>query len=170
VIQLSISEIVTELQKVAAGEVSAYRMFDLARSIEYAQLELEKFGDADIEVYRYAFGCNPTAPISGLEHFVGAIFSDFEKLDQKQASMLLDLFVSNLEKYTPLAAQALADLVARKYPLYVSIDAFERGFITRGDRAMEFADFGAQVLSLTLPKQGVERDALRRLGAVMQGL
>ena len=167
-IQLPISEVSVELQKIAAGGASAYRMHELARSVEYAQLDIEQFSNSDIDVYRQLFECTPSSPISGLEYFVAGIFSDFYKLSPDQSSLILGIFLSNLENYTPTSIQALADLVARKYPLDVSIDAFRHAWKAGGVRAKEFADFGAQVLSLIIPRQGIERDSLRRFGEEMR--
>lgn len=101
--------------------------------------------------------------------FIPALFSDFDKLSAVQQQSLLDIFIQHAPLYRSQILQfSVGDIIARKYPCDTAIRAFKKMWESRNLHARDIAQFGANVLSLTLPREGGERHALRRLDYLMK--
>jgi hypothetical protein len=101
--------------------------------------------------------------------FIPALFSDFDKLSATQQNSLLDTFIQHAPLYRSQILQfSVGDIIARKYPCDTALRTFKKMWETNNLHARDIALFGANVLSLTLPKEGSERNALRRLDHIMK--
>ncbi|MBF8177105.1 MAG: hypothetical protein K2Y13_00240 [Burkholderiaceae bacterium] len=101
--------------------------------------------------------------------FIPALFSDFDKLSDAQQDALLDILIQHASLYRSQIMQfSVGDIIARKYPCDIAIQAFKKMWESHNLHARNIAHFGANVLSLTLPREGSERNALRRLDHIMK--
>ncbi|RQO33308.1 hypothetical protein DBR37_13940 [Herminiimonas sp. KBW02] len=101
--------------------------------------------------------------------FIPALFSDFDKLSAAQQQSLLDIFIQHAPLYRSRILQfSVGDIIARKYSCDTAIRTFKKMWETKNLHARDIAIFGANVLSLTLPREGRERNALRRFDQIMK--
>lgn len=101
--------------------------------------------------------------------FIPALFSDFDKLSAAQRDALLEIFIKHAPLYRSQILQfSVGDIIARKYPCDTAIQAFQRMWLSRKLYAKDIAQYGANVLSLTLTREGNERSALQNLERVMK--
>ncbi|MFV3378822.1 hypothetical protein ACNE9Y_32450, partial [Pseudomonas sp. NY11226] len=94
----------------------------------------------------------------GTEGFINGIYNDFRKISADQRHALLEVLTHNSEKYDDENLRfAVADLIARKYPAEVALNALRRMWSTGGENSRFIARFGADVLALSLPEDDKQK-------------
>ncbi|MCP1107729.1 hypothetical protein M6G53_20370 [Serratia nevei] len=142
--------------------------FALAMELEYCTLETPNVPDEIFTLYTEIFSSSVLCEKSGTDGFVFGLFNDFYKLSGEQRRSLLELFILNASQCADSTLRlAIGDLIARKYPLRDALRAFHRMWISGEKNSRTIAQFGVDVLSLMLPKEGLERDELRKFGLEM---
>ncbi|EMN5129320.1 MULTISPECIES: hypothetical protein [Burkholderia] len=105
---------------------------------------------------------------SGTDNFISGLYNEFDKLTLDQKSALLESLVNNSKEYNDDKLRfSVGDMIARKYPIHVALGAFRRMWFSGEKHSQTIAQFGVNVLSLVLPKEGPERDELRKFGLEM---
>ncbi len=98
-----------------------------------------------------------------MESFISGIYNDFDKLTAKQKESLLETLINNSKLYGDENLRfSVGDMIARKYSIQVALDAFRRMWASGEKNSRLIAQFGANTLSLSLPKDGQERNELRK--------
>ncbi|VWD21355.1 hypothetical protein BLA17378_06631 [Burkholderia aenigmatica] len=105
---------------------------------------------------------------NGIDNFIFGIYNEFDKLTPDQEITLLESMVNNSKEYNDEKLRfSVGDMIARKYPIKVALGAFRRMWFSGEKHSQTIAQFGVDVLSLVLPKEGSERDKLRKFGLEM---
>ena len=142
---------------------------DIALSLECLSLSLSTIPDEVFLLYAEVLNDDGLGKIPHSSNFIQSLFNDFEKLSALQQKRLLDIFVQQAYRYHSRVLQfSVGDIIARKYPFSTAVHTFKTMWETGKPPAKNIAHFGVNVLSLTLPGEGAERDALRELGNVMK--
>lgn len=152
----------------AMAEPRRKTIVDLARSLEYASLGFFDLPEDLFAIYVDALSHPALCSTSGVEEFVSGLFNDFGKLSDHQREQLLHLFSNSGRLFlAPILRISASDLLARKYPHPLAVDTFAGMWGSGDEQLRDMAYSGAQVLSRLVPPTGPVRDALRRLGEMM---
>lgn len=140
----------------------------LALELEDYTLEIENIPSDIFSLYTEIFSSSVLCAKSGTDGFVRGLFNDFYKLSSEQRSSLLESFISNSGQCSDSTLRlAIGDMIARKYPFGDALNAFRRMWFSGEKHSQTIAQFGVDVLSLVLPKEGPERNKLRKFGLEM---
>ncbi|MBH9686937.1 hypothetical protein [Burkholderia cepacia] len=136
---------------------------EIAFALEYLSLTLSPLPDDIFSLYLKALSDTPTLPKRGMESFISGIYNDFDKLTAKQKKSLLETLINNSKLYGDENLRfSVGDMISRKYSIQVALDAFRRMWASGEKNSRLIAQFGANTLSLSLPKDGQERNELRK--------
>jgi hypothetical protein len=141
---------------------------ELAHSLEYYSLTCARLPADLFSIYVDVLSDSSLCSRPGIDGFVSGLFSDFHKLSDEQRKLLSVLFLKNGVLYSdPVLRITVSDFIARKYSHEIALDIFSKMWITGNENLRDMACFGAQVLSLIVPKTGDVRNALRQFGQLM---
>ncbi len=161
-------------QDIEAMEINgakSKRILELARRLEESTLESSQIADELFNIYLKIFTSQPICSYQGTDAFISGLFSDFEKLSNNQKNQLVEIFSEHGSHFEQeMLRIATGDLVARKYSSHIAIPIFDKMWKSGNKNLREIAYSGAQVLSRILPREGDDREALRKLGQTMDKL
>uniref|UniRef100_UPI00333F83AA hypothetical protein n=1 Tax=Castellaniella defragrans TaxID=75697 RepID=UPI00333F83AA len=143
-------------------------MAEIAFDLMRASLLVSPLSDEIFSLYMEIFSDPEIFSRRGVENFIHWLYSDFEKLTAEQKTVLLETLISHSKGYADQnLGFAVGDMIARQYSLRVALTAFRRMWSSGDEHSRFIAQFGADVLSLCLPKEGKERHTLHKFGAEM---
>lgn len=155
--------------KAASHEPRRKELVDIARSLEYASLELERLPEEIFAVYTDVLSTPSFCAAPGIDEFIAGLFNDFAKLSPQQQECLKTLFLTHGNLFAhPMLRISVGDLIARKFPDNVALALFSSMWATGSEALQDIAYSGAQVLSRLFPASGQSRDKLRKLGELMK--
>ncbi|MCW5140674.1 hypothetical protein [Burkholderia cenocepacia] len=136
---------------------------EIAFALEYLSLTVSPLPGDIFSLYLEVFSDPLIFSRKGIEGFISGIYNDFEKLSIDQKGILLEALINNSKGYDDeKLCFSVGDMIARKYSVQVALDAFRRMWASGEKNSRFIAQFGADVLSLSLPKGGEERNELRK--------
>ncbi|RQS42109.1 MULTISPECIES: hypothetical protein [unclassified Burkholderia] len=136
---------------------------EIAFALEYLSLTVSPLPGNIFSLYLEVFSDPLIFSRKGIEGFISGIYNDFEKLSIDQKGILLEALVNNSKGYDDEKLRfSVGDMIARKYSVQVALDAFRRMWASGEKNSRFIAQFGADVLSLSLPKDGEDRNELRK--------
>ncbi|MGK8199395.1 hypothetical protein [Burkholderia cepacia] len=136
---------------------------EIAFSLEYLSLTVSPLSVDILSLYLEVLSDPLIFSRQGIESFISGIYNDFEKLTIDQKGILLEALVNNSKGYgDENLCFSVGDMIARKYPVQVALDAFRRMWASGEKHSQFIARFGADVLSLFMPKDGKERNELHK--------
>lgn len=131
---------------------------EIAFSLEYLSLPLANLSEEIFALYLEVLSDPSILSKRGTEGFISGIYNDFHKISGDQRHALLEVLIHNSEKYDDENLRfAVADLIARKYPAEVALNALRRMWSTGGENSRFIARFGADVLALSLPEDDKQK-------------
>ncbi|NTZ82871.1 hypothetical protein FCJ61_07630 [Burkholderia metallica] len=143
-------------------------MAEIAFELEYLSLLASPLPSDIFSLYLEVLSDPLVFSKNGSDNFISGIYNEFEKLTSNQESTLLESLINSSKEYNDEKLRfSVGDMIARKYPLQVALGAFRRMWFSGEKHSQTIAQFGLDVLSLTLPKSGPERDQLRKFGLEM---
>ncbi|UUW20068.1 hypothetical protein [Serratia ureilytica] len=136
---------------------------EIAFALEYLSLTVSPLPRDIFSLYLEVLSDPLIFSRQGIEGFISGIYNDFEKLTIDQKGFLLEALVNNSKGYgDENLCFSVGDMIARKYSVQVALDAFRRMWASGEKNSRFIAQFGADVLSLSLPKDEEERSELRK--------
>ena len=141
---------------------------EIAFELEYLSLLVSPLPKDIFSLYLEVLSDPLVFSKNGIDNFISAIYNEFEKLTSDQESTLLEFIINNSKEYNNEKLRfPVGDMIARKYPVQVALDVFRRMWFSGEKHSQTIAQFGVDVLSLVLPKEGPERNKLRKFGLEM---
>lgn len=154
---------------VVSHEPRRKELVDIARSLEYASLELERLPEEIFAVYTDVLSTPSLCVAPGIDEFIAGLFNDFAKLSPQQQECLRTVFLTHGKLFAhPMLRISVGDLIARKFPDNVALALFSSMWTAGSEPLRDIAYSGAQVLSRLFPASGQSRDKLRELGERMK--
>lgn len=136
---------------------------EIAFALEYLSLTVSPLPRDIFSLYLEVLSDPLIFSRQGIEGFISGIYNDFEKLTIDQKGFLLEALVNNSKGYgDENLCFSVGDMIARKYSVQVALDAFRRMWASGEKNSRFIAQFGADVLSLSQPKDEEERSELRK--------
>lgn len=124
-------------------------MRTLSRDIESELLLESTFPEWCFELFTKLFKDDKFCSVAGSEHFVWVIYNDFEKLNSRQSEFLFKMFTTDYERFkNRKLLHSLTDFIARKYPPYLSLKAFQ-GALNQGSESSRYAALvGSEIIAM----------------------
>ncbi len=129
----------------------------LALDIESELLEETTFPEWCFDLFIRLFNDEKFCSVPGSEHFVWVLYNDFEKLSVSQAELLFKIFTTDYDRFKNIKLlHSVADFIARKYPVFLSLNAFQDA-LNQGSEASRYAALvGSEIL--TMNKKTTEKE------------
>ncbi|WP_174935630.1 hypothetical protein [Burkholderia lata] len=141
---------------------------EIAFELEYLSLLVSPLPSDIFSLYLEVLSDPLVFSKNGIDNFISGIYNEFEKLTSNQEIALLESVINNSKEYNDEKLRfAVGDIIARKYPIQVALGAFRRMWFSGEKHSQTIAQFGVDVLSLVLPREGPERNKLREFGLEM---
>lgn len=135
--------------KVAIEARDSKLMRTLSRDIESELLEESIFPEWCFDLFTKLFKDDEFCSVTGSEHFVWVIYNDFEKLSNSQSEFLFKMLTTDYDRFkNKKLLHSLADFIARKYPPYLSLQAFQDA-LNQGSEASRYAVLvGSEIIAI----------------------
>lgn len=140
---------------------------EIAFELEYLSLLVSPLPKDIFSLYLEVLSDPLVFSKNGIDNFISAIYNEFEKLTSDQESTLLESIVNNSKEYNNEKLRfSVGDMIARKYPVQVALDAFRRMWFS-GEKT--FPDHcsiwcGRLVFSATQRRTGAQQASQIRFG------
>ena len=83
------------------------------------------------------------------EHFILVVYSNFEKLNTSQREFLYKIFTTDYERFAnKMLLHSVADFIARKYPPYLTLKAFQNAYTQGSEAGRYVALAGSEIISM----------------------